>query len=113
MEDFVSLTNDGGLKKKIIKEGTGNSPTSGKKVQVHYVGKFENGKIFDQSESPFEFIIGAGQVIKGWDMGVATMKTGEKATFHMTSNYGYGSRGAAGVIPPNASLVFDVELLKC
>lgn len=113
MEGYIDLTSDSGLKKKITKEGTGNNPVKGKKVTVNYVGKFENGKVFDSSDDGFEFILGAGQVIKGWDIGVASMKVGEKATLFLKPDYGYGKRGAGGVIPPNSNLVFDVELLKC
>jgi peptidylprolyl isomerase len=113
MEGYVDLTSDGGLKKKIFKEGTGKSPVKGSKVLVNYIGKFENGKVFDKSDDGFEFTLGVGQVIKGWDLGVASMKVGEKATFFLGPDYGYGKRGAGGIIPPNSNLVFDVELLKC
>jgi peptidylprolyl isomerase len=113
MEGYDKLTPDGGIKKKVIKQGTGNSPTYGSLVKVNYVGKFENGKVFDESDGGFEFNIGVGQVIKGWDLGVASMKVGEKATFFLTPDYGYGKRGAGGVIPANSNLIFDVELLRC
>lgn len=113
MEEFVDISGDGGILKKIIKEGSGKKPSQGTKIAVHYVGTFENGKKFDQSEDPFEFNIGVGQVIKGWDQGVLSMKEGEKAVFKLRSDYAYGTRGAGGVIPPNSNLVFEVELIKC
>ncbi len=82
---------------------------------MHYTGTLKsNGSKFDSSvdrKKPFEFTIGVGQVIKGWDEGVITMKLGECATLNISADYGYGARGAGGVIPPNAALVFDVELL--
>ena len=111
MEGFVDVTTDGGLKKKIVKEGNGAMPPKGKKVRVHYVGTFTNGKLFDKSDDVFEFVVGVGQVIKGWDVGVMSMKVGEKAKFWIRSDYAYGKRGAGGVIPPNCDLCFDVELI--
>jgi len=115
MDGFVDLTPDGGLQKKIITEGTGPEAKPGKKVTVHYTGTFEDGNEFDSSvrrKQPFKFDLGAGQVIKGWDLGVASMKQGEKAMFRIESNYAYGSRGAGGVIPPNATLFFEVEFIS-
>jgi FKBP-type peptidyl-prolyl cis-trans isomerase len=103
-----------GVSKEIIRTGKGSAPKAGQTVIVHYVGTFTNGKKFDSSRDrgePFKFTLGAGQVIRGWDEGVATMKVGEKSKFTITPDYAYGSRGAGGVIPPNTTLVFEVELL--
>ena len=95
-------------------EGTGVPPSSGKNVTVHYTGYLLDGKKFDSSvdrNKPFTFVIGYGQVIKGWDEGVATMKIGGKRKLIIPSTLGYGARGAGGLIPPNAELIFDVELI--
>lgn len=107
-----------GLQKDVIKEGTGATPVRGQRVRVHYTGWLsENGtkgRKFDSSVDrgqPFEFIIGIGQVIRGWDEGVATMKVGEKAVLTLDPEHGYGARGAGAAIPPNATLIFEVELL--
>ena len=94
--------------------GKGTSPKSGQTVKVHYTGWLENGTKFDSSVDrgqPFEFVIGVGQVIKGWDEGVSTMMIGGKRKLIIPSPLGYGARGAGAAIPPNATLVFDVELL--
>ncbi|OQW30183.1 MAG: peptidylprolyl isomerase [Nitrospira sp. SG-bin2] len=94
--------------------GTGDVAVAGKTVSVHYTGWLENGKKFDSSVDrgqPFSFPLGAGRVIKGWDEGVQGMKIGGKRKLTIPSDLGYGSRGAGGVIPPNATLIFDVELL--
>ena len=94
--------------------GTGVQPQSGNKVTVHYTGYLRNGTKFDSSVDrglPFSFILGQGKVIKGWDEGVATMKVGGKRKLIVPSNLAYGMNGVAGIIPPNAELIFDVELL--
>jgi peptidylprolyl isomerase len=107
-----------GLQYADTKEGSGASPQTGQTVRVHYTGwLYENGakgKKFDSSRDrgqPFEFPIGEGRVIKGWDEGVATMKPGGKRLLLIPPDLAYGDRGAGGVIPPNATLLFDVELL--
>ena len=95
--------------------GTGEEATVGKKVSVHYSGFLTNGTMFDSSiprKTPFTFTLGAGEVIQGWDKGVVGMKVGGKRKLTIPSKLGYGPRGAGGVIPPNATLIFDVELLK-
>ena len=104
-----------GMKYEIIKEGTGPSPKRGDSVTVHYTGWLEDGTKFDSSvdrNQPFTFKLGVGQVIQGWDDGVATMRVGGKTKFFIPPELGYGSRGAGGVIPPNAKLIFEVELLS-
>mmetsp|Transcript_13368 Transcript_13368/g.42627 ORF Transcript_13368/g.42627 Transcript_13368/m.42627 type:complete len:111 (-) Transcript_13368:158-490(-) len=90
-------------------------PKAGDKLVMHYTGRLEDGTKFDSSRDrgkPFSFTIGVGQVIRGWDEGVLRMSLGESATLRISSDYGYGSRGVPGVIPPNSTLVFDVELLE-
>lgn len=111
-------TTASGLEYTDTVEGTGASPKTGQTCVMHYTGWLrENGtkgKKFDSSLDrgrPFEFPIGTGRVIKGWDEGVATMKIGGKRTLIIPPSLGYGARGAGGVIPPNATLIFDVELL--
>ncbi len=104
-----------GLEIDEIQVGTGASPTVGQKVSVHYVGTLVNGTKFDSSRDrgqPFSFPLGQGRVIKGWDEGVATMKVGGITKLTIPPHLGYGTRGAGGVIPPNATLVFEVELLS-
>ncbi len=108
------VTTASGLKYWDIKVGTGATATSGHTVRVHYTGWLTTGKKFDSSVDrgePFSFKLGAGEVIKGWDEGVAGMKVGGKRQLQIPPELGYGQRGAAGVIPPNATLIFDVELL--
>jgi FKBP-type peptidyl-prolyl cis-trans isomerase FkpA len=96
-----------------ITPGTGATAVSGKKVSVNYTGWLTSGKQFDTSigKRSFQFKLGAGQVIQGWDDGVAGMKVGGKRQLRIPPNLGYGSQGVSGAIPPNATLIFDVELL--
>ncbi len=113
-ESNQEVTTPSGLKYVDQAVGTGDVAVVGKNVSVHYTGWLENGKKFDSSVDrgqPFSFPLGAGRVIKGWDEGVQGMKVGGKRKLTIPSDLGYGSRGAGGVIPPNATLVFDVELL--
>ncbi len=108
------VTTASGLKYVDQVVGKGASPVAGKQVKVHYTGTLENGKKFDSSVDrgqPLDFIIGVGQVIKGWDEGVMSMKVGGKRRLTIPPQLGYGARGAGGVIPPNATLIFDVELI--
>ena len=100
-----------------LRNGDGKTyPQQGGNVTVHYTGSLQNGNVFDSSVSkgkPFQFQIGLGKVIKGWDMGVSKMSKGEKSKLIIPPELGYGANGAGGVIPPNAVLIFDVELLDC
>ena len=108
------VTTSSGLQYIDLKVGTGGTAQAGQTVTVHYTGWLENGKKFDSSVDrgqPFSFPLGAGRVIKGWDEGVQGMKVGGKRKLIIPSNLGYGARGAGGVIPPNATLIFEVELL--
>jgi FKBP-type peptidyl-prolyl cis-trans isomerase len=103
------------LKIEDITVGTGEVATSGKKVTVHYTGTLTDGKKFDSSldrGTPFTFTLDAGEVIQGWDQGVAGMKVGGKRRLTIPPALGYGERGAGNAIPPNATLIFDIELLK-
>jgi FKBP-type peptidyl-prolyl cis-trans isomerase len=108
------VTTPSGLKYNDDQVGSGASPQQGQRVSVHYTGWLTDGTKFDSSRDrgqPFQFTIGRGEVIKGWDEGVASMKVGGKRKLTIPPELGYGARGAGGVIPPNAVLVFDVELL--
>lgn len=110
-----AVTTESGLKYIDEQVGEGATPEPGQTVTVHYTGVLENGQKFDSSRDrgrPFSFKIGVGQVIKGWDEGVGTMQVGGRRQLIIPPELGYGSRGAGGVIPPNATLVFDVELLE-
>lgn len=111
---MTERTTDSGLKIEDLVEGTGTMAEAGKVVAVHYTGWLENGSKFDSSKDrgqPFEFPLGGGRVIRGWDEGVQGMKVGGTRKLTIPSELGYGSRGAGGVIPPDATLIFEVELL--
>ncbi|KAF3929516.1 hypothetical protein ABW19_dt0202733 [Dactylella cylindrospora] len=104
-----------GVTKEILVDGTGAQPNVGDTIIMHYTGTLQNGTKFDSSVDrgkPFEAPIGVGRLIKGWDEAVPQMKVGEKARLTITPDYGYGARGVGGVIPPNATLIFEVELLE-
>ncbi len=110
-----TTTTPSGLKYEEIKKGTGVEATTGKTVSVHYTGWLTDGKKFDSSKDrgqTFDFPLGGGRVIKGWDEGVQGMKEGGVRKLTIPASLGYGSRGAGGVIPPDATLVFEVELVK-
>ncbi|TRZ42745.1 peptidylprolyl isomerase [Robertkochia solimangrovi] len=105
---------DSGLRYKIIQKGNGPKAEKGKTVSVHYKGQLENGQVFDSSyrrNQPIDFVLGVGQVISGWDEGISLLNTGDKARLVIPSHLAYGSAGAGGIIPPNATLIFDVELV--
>ena len=117
---IASITN--GMKKtknglfySILKSGIGNSPLKGDKVSVHYKGSLIDGTVFDSSyqrNEPITFSLGIGQVIAGWDEGIMLLNKGSKARFVIPSNLAYGSQGAGGIIPPDATLIFEVELIE-
>jgi FKBP-type peptidyl-prolyl cis-trans isomerase len=116
MEEIAAGYNEtpSGLRYKILQEGNGVKAEKGKTVSVHYKGQLLDGNVFDSSYSrkqPIDFQLGIGQVISGWDEGIQLLKVGDKARFVIPSNLAYGSRGAGGVIPPDATLIFDVELM--
>ncbi|KAJ2288894.1 Fork head 1 [Coemansia sp. RSA 2706] len=105
-----------GVKREVIAEGNKQDfPKKGDTITMHYIGTLESGEVFDSSrkrDRPFVCKIGVGQLIKGWDEGVPQMSLGERAKLTITSDYGYGAHGVPGLIPANATLIFDVELLK-
>jgi FKBP-type peptidyl-prolyl cis-trans isomerase FkpA len=108
-QDFVEL------KIETLRPGDGAVASSGKKVTVHYTGTLTDGKVFDSSETrnaPFSFTLGQGQVIPGWDKGVEGMKVGERRRLSIPSTMAYGEKGVGNVIPPNAPLVFEVDLIS-
>lgn len=112
-EEF--LTEDKGIIKNILKKGKGIKPQTKSIVKVHYTGKLENGQVFDSSldrKDPYIFEIDQGKVIKGWEIGIKTMELGEKAKFIINSKYGYKKKGIPPIIPPNAKLFFEIELLE-
>ena len=118
-EDFDKVSagfqqTESGLRYKFIQKGTGEQAVTGQKVSVHYKGQLLDGTVFDSSykrQQPIDFVLGQGQVILGWDEGVSLLKVGDKARFVIPSDLAYGSKGAGGVIPPDAALIFDVELV--
>jgi peptidyl-prolyl cis-trans isomerase A (cyclophilin A) len=104
-----------GLRYQILQKGTGKQATKGANVSVHYKGQLLDGTVFDSSykrKEPIDFAIGVGQVIAGWDEGIQLLKVGDKARFVIPSHLAYGESGAGGAIPPNATLIFDVELMN-
>ncbi|KXK06477.1 MAG: FKBP-type peptidyl-prolyl cis-trans isomerase [Ignavibacteriaceae bacterium] len=115
MEEKKLTSTKSGLNYIDITEGTGRSPKPGDTVIVHYTGRFPDGVKFDSSidrGEPFRFVIGQGQVIPGWDEGIMSMKTGGKRKLIIPPHLAYGESGAGGVIPPNATLEFEVELIE-
>jgi FKBP-type peptidyl-prolyl cis-trans isomerase FkpA len=111
---MTSIKTASGLSIEDLVVGDGAAASAGQRVSVHYTGWLENGKKFDSSKDrgePFQFSLGRGQVIRGWDEGVSGMKVGGKRKLTIPAALAYGTRGAGGVIPPNATLLFEVELL--
>lgn len=113
--NIIKTMDQDGVKVEIMQEGTGEGAKNGQTVVVHYTGMFTDGKVFDSSiprGQPFPVQLGAGMVIQGWEKGLVGMKVGEKRRLTIPPELGYGAAGAGGIIPPNSTLVFDVELLK-
>lgn len=111
---MTKITTDSGLEYEDVHVGEGAEAVAGQTVTVHYTGWLTDGRKFDSSKDrndPFAFVLGGGMVIRGWDEGVQGMKVGGKRMLTIPAELGYGARGAGGVIPPNATLVFEVELL--
>ena len=114
-DDQTVQRTSSGLQYIVFSEGVGEKAKAGQTVSVHYSGYLEDGRLFDSSHTrgePIQFQLGSGQVIKGWDEGIALMTPGSKYKLLIPANLGYGARGAGGVIPPNANLIFDVELVE-
>ena len=108
------LSGDGGVIKKTIKKGSGNSIQDGAEVKLNYLGKLNDGRVFDSSfarKKPFSFVLGEGKVISGWEIGIKAMKVGEKSEFFISSQYGYKKKGIPPIIPPNADLFFEIEII--
>ena len=108
------LSGDGGVIKKTIKEGSGNFIQDGAEVKLNYLGKLSDGRVFDSSfarKKPFSFVLGEGKVISGWEVGIKAMKVGEKSEFFISSQYGYKKKGIPPIIPPNADLFFEIEII--
>ena len=108
------ITGDGGVIKTILQKGNGFAIQEGFEVKLNYQGRLSDGRIFDSSftkNKPFSFIIGDGKVIKGWEIGVKSMEVGEKAKFYISSKYGYKKKGIPPIIPPNADLYFEIEII--
>src|SRR5689334_11973827 len=112
MGDYIDISLDGGVKKKIINEGDGLIPSYMNGVSIKYVAKHEDGLIWEVSKTPFDFLLGIGQVIKGWDIAVSTMKLGEKSEFIIRADYAFQDAGAGdNIIKPGETVVFEIELI--